>query len=307
MLKKLLSAALIFCTCQTCANESVSQEPFFLELDEALRALENPPKFGAQAAIVQTGHPEFKNASASGQSLFYRQWHAQGVCLFMPSNCETMIVALGGGNLTLDWKENPYFHHTEFSSVKTGLLLTSCRLRNWFWQAGISDRFDPHESFSLPYCRYSTQIWGRYSFGKTLGLHMGLMSQFGLKSTDFYPIIGFDYQLACQWKINVVYPTNLSLVCCIDNHWSLSIAERFFKTRYRVRKGEPDSCGIFEYRNVGTELDLHYRYQSLSIKAYTGATYGTGELEIYSSQGHSLATLNIKASWYGGLNFSLLF
>jgi hypothetical protein len=286
--------------------DSVSQATIMEETAEALREIENPPTFGLNGHYLQGAPAEFKNGSVSGQKMGYREAHASLFTLLLPNCTETFALAVDYGQLGLLWEQNPYFGQSCFNSLEVGFLATTSRLTNWFLQAGFSDRFDPSHNFMAPYSRYSAQVWGRYASSEKLGWHIGALTQFGLKKINLWPIVGIDYTPSEHWKIRLVYPTDIAVVCSFDRHWSLALAGRFFNSRYRASKGEPLASGIFQYRNVGSELVLHYHWQALFVKAFFGSSWH-GMLQILKSNGNQAAEYDLRPAVYGGIDFSLFF
>jgi hypothetical protein len=201
----------------------------------------------------------------------------------------------------LDWTNNPFFEQQNFGELIVGLGAFTKRIPNWLWQAQVTMNMDTeHRNWNL-YTNYDLLLWGRYTTcNPDINLHVGFWMQTGMKIDHIYPIIGFDWVFAEDWKLNLVFPMNVSLVYTMDDSWSIALAGRFFDIRRRVGRDEPLSQGLFQYHNVGAELAVNYKLCDwLHANVHAGYTLW-GKYKISNRENKHPTHFDIDSSWYAG-------
>lgn len=208
----------------------------------------------------------------------------------------------------LNWDENPYFTQKNIDTAALIFSGFSKRLTDWDWRAQVSVNFDNLSHWNYQdYMNYDLLLWGRYSYCRDVGLHIGFFAMTGMKFDRVYPIIGFDWQYSCNLKFNLVFPMNISAVYSINDHWSVALAGRFFNQRHRVRKDEVLSEAFYFYQSGGAELGLNYnpnKYFSANIHA--GYDLG-GHLTIRDRHYHNPRRFRIDAAPYAGAEAAVNF
>jgi hypothetical protein len=172
--------------------------------------------------------------------------------------CDEGLIATGAYNyMYLHWK-NPNIRQKHFHTLSVAIGGFSHRVCNWIWEGEV--RFNAtinHYSF----CDYLTcdlMLAGRYAMSDCFGIHAGFIALTGMKVDHVYPVVGFDWQLDDRWKLNLVFPTNLSLVYSFGSKWSMELAGRFFDERHRAGNNQHLKRGIVEYRAGGIEAGVNY-------------------------------------------------
>lgn len=241
-------------------------------------------------------HVKFREGGIQGTAVVYY-------------NCECkegLAVGVGTDYVYFNWDKNFYFDQTKFNEVSFAISAFSERVNDWLWQAQLSINCDTrHWSFSY-YTNYDFFLWGRYEFCSNFHLHGGFYAQTGLKIDRIFPVLGFDWTINDQWKLNAIYPFNMSLVYSYCENWTAALAVRLFNVRYRVSKHEPLPKGLFQYRNAGLELAFNYEKNKLSGNVHAGCTLG-GEFTISNKNNKNKRHFDLDAAPYIGGELSMKF
>lgn len=157
--------------------------------------------------------------------------------------------------------QNPYFDQSYFNTVGLAIAGFTERADDWVWKGLIRlnadvDHFDASENFY-----WDILLGGRYAYTEDFGLSMGFIALTGMKIDRLYPILGFDWKINERWKLNLVYPINISLIYTWDEQWSFELATRSFDERHRVGKGKSSmwNQGLIEYRATGGEFGINFK------------------------------------------------
>lgn len=207
----------------------------------------------------------------------------------------------------INWNKNPFFHKTEFHTASVTLGGFTHRLCNWRWVGEVAINIDTDHPNFTDYAFYDILLWGRYAYSCDVGLHVGLLVRTGMKIDWVYPVLGFDWTINDQWKLNVVFPVNVSLVYKFHKCWSVALAGRAFSERHRVGSHEPLPKALVTYRNAGGELALNYDCdQWLSANAHIGYSFG-GTLKIANKEYEHRHHFDFKSAGYVGGELAVRF
>lgn len=200
----------------------------------------------------------------------------------------------------LDWTTNPYFTEKNFDTLSLILGAFTKRLPDWLWKAQVSINFDNLEHWNFDdYMNYDMLLWGRYDYCENIGIHIGFLAQTGMKIDRVYPIIGIDWTCG-KWKLNAIFPMNISAVYSFTPEWSVAVAGRFFDQRHRVREDEYLSEGLWHYQGGGAELAVNYSPDTwLSANVHAGYSLG-GHLKIADRHYHHGHRLRVDGAPYAG-------
>jgi hypothetical protein len=215
-------------------------------------------------------------------------------------------ISVGAGDTydRLSWNGNIYFNRRDYNSIDFLVGGFTKRLRDWTWKGSLLAQVDSRY-FKGNYTFYTSTIWGRYSwdfcFCHDFGFDIGGIYLFGLKHSEFVPIIGFDFKLWDRIQINAIYPVNLSISYAFNCNWSVAVAGRIWEVRHKLYKDEPLPQGYFTYRNSGIELALNYNYDPIvTANVHVGSTLGSGTMKITNYQNHDPIYVKYKAAFYAG-------
>ncbi len=198
------------------------------------------------------------------------------------------------------WKDNPFFNEENFNNVYLRLGGMTKRWCNWVWKGAAVCDFDANNFNLWDSTIYSLTTEGRYAINDNFGWTIGFIAWSGIKTTCIYPIVGFDYKWGCNWKLNLVYPFNISLAYLFSDNWSMSVNYRIFYSRHRLGKKEPQPLGIIQYQDRGVELALNY-FCSPYIEAniHAGGAFD-GRLKLADRDNHRSTYYRFKTSPYVG-------
>lgn len=197
-------------------------------------------------------------------------------------------VALGVGYTynRIAWRQNPFFDQKNFNALNVLVTGFTKRLTDWDWKAQVFYALDSDQLDFDDYSTWDLLLWGRYTYSCLTGIHFGFYAQTGMEADRVTPLFGFDWQFLKEWKLNAIFPVNLSLVYTFADHWSTLLAVRFLSARCRTGKNEPVSRAIVEYRNTGIELAIQYEWDPY-ITANFHAGYASGNRLKISNRRHN--------------------
>ncbi len=201
---------------------------------------------------------------------------------------------------------NPFYHQSIYNTINVGVAGFTSRACDWDWQAYVAANIDTdHPSFE--YTTYDFLVWGRYDYCPDyLGFNIGIIGETGLKADRVLPVIGVDWKINECWKLNAVFPINMSLIYKIDENWSADIVGRVFSSRHRVGKHEPIPKGIWIYRNAGIEAGLNYDLCTFHVNCHIGYTVG-GRVKIANRHYEHSHRYNLDSAPYAGGEVSYRF
>lgn len=171
---------------------------------------------------------------------------------------------LGYYHLGLDWDKNPRFHQKDFNYGMASLSYVCQSIKRWRFVTDIGVSVDTHTFDFGQTAVYYALLWGRYQWLDNLGLHAGFFGYVGVKNGYMLPVVGVDWVLHPRWKLNAVFPVDLSLTYQIRKRWYTALAYSNFGGPYRfprrvTEKGGKFEHAIFEVYARGLELDLNYK------------------------------------------------
>lgn len=219
---------------------------------------------------------------------------------------EGISLALGYTRSRFDWNKNPFFNTKDMDQVSLTLAGSTKRVCHWLWTGALTATFEPRYSGLSEYTNYDILFWGRYTFTDIFNMHIGFWAQTGMKMDNIYPIIGFDWKINDKWKLNAVFPTNMSLVYSINDVWSAAAAIRIFDLRYRFGKHQCLKKALLRYRNNGLELAINYDKNAISANVHVGGTFG-GRFKIANRHYKRKKHFNLDSAAYAGAEASIKF
>lgn len=259
--------------------------------------------FNLSASGDYVGKTKLHNHSVPGTHLSFYDWYVEGTAVFYhdAENGDGLQALVGYDMVHLDWEDNPYFDQKNFGEIVVAIGGFTKRIKNWLWQAQVSMNMDTeHRNWNL-YTNYDLLLWGRYTTcNPDINLHVGFWMQTGMKIDHIYPILGFDWVFAESWKLNLVFPMNISIVYALNDNWHFALAGRFFDIRRRVGQDQPLSEGLFQYHNAGAEFAVNYELCNwLKANVHVGNTFW-GKLKVSNRENKDPTHFDIDSSWYVG-------
>jgi len=272
---------------------------------------EEPGKpFQIEVSADFVGKAKFRKGDGDHHHLRFWTGLAEisAVYYYDPCHHEALNVALAYERTRLDWRFNPFFNEKNVDTVSLWLGGYTQRLENWIWRGQLSINFDnvAHWDFN-DYMNYDLLLWGRYCYCKNFGLHIGFLAQTGMKIDNVYPVIGVDWTYNQNWKINAIFPLNISVVYTINHSWSVDLAARFLDQRHRLKRKEFLSRGLWHYRTTGAEFGINYTPTKwISANIHAGANFG-GHLTIANRHYRHRHRLRLDGAPYAGAEIDINF
>lgn len=235
------------------------------------------------------GEVKFYIASLQGEAVVY----------YDPCYEEGLNLGVAYTRTRFDWGCNRYFKTKHMDQVSFTLEGFSKRLQNWLWSSNLTATWEPRYGNLSEYTNYNMLLWGRYTCREDFGMHIGFLAQTGMKMDHVYPIIGFDYVINNKWKLNAVYPVDMTLAYTINDWWSAGAAIRIFDVRCRFGKHQPVEKALLHYRNNGLELAVNYQKDGFSADVHVGGTFG-GRYKIANKHYKSKKHFKLESAGYAG-------
>ncbi len=209
------------------------------------------------------GKAEFTTDSVKHSHVFYTDAHASAYYSHFLNPNNALSWELGYTYLRFDWDENPRFDQEDFYNALASVAWISNSLERWRWIFNIGATVDG-QTFNFGNSGvYYGLAWGRYQYRDTLGLHVGLFGYTGIKNNYVLPVLGADWNFACKWKLNAIFPLKFSLQYAIAEHWSTDLAYSTFGGPYKFPRRVDGGHGkyhdaIFSVYSSGVEWDLKF-------------------------------------------------
>lgn len=221
---------------------------------------------------------------------------------------EGIQVGVSYDHARLNWTRNPFFKKKEYNTFSTLFAFFTHRVSDWNWIASVQYNIDADKWNFNQYSTWDLLLWGRYEHFCNIGIHAGLYAQTGMKLDRVWPVIGFDWKINRKWKLNAIFPLNVSLIYTINHNWALSIAARFFNDRHRAGNEGFYRKALWRYTNGGAEFGVTYTAWRgrLSANLHAGYTLG-GTLRISNMHNHHVHHRRFKDAPYGGFCVTLNF
>lgn len=201
----------------------------------------------------------------------------------------------------LDWRLNPFFSQKDVDTAILSLGIFTQRLPGWTWRAQISANFDNLQYWNFTdYMNYDLLAWGRYAYCPNIGIHIGFIALTGMKIDRVYPLFGFDWTYNENWKLNLVFPVDLSLIYTINPCWNVALAGRFFNQRHRMKEDQFFPEALWFYTTGGGEFAINYTpTKHLKVNVHGGYNLG-GHLKIANRHYHHGQRFRIDGAPYAG-------
>lgn len=241
-------------------------------------------------------HVKFCNTNVEATAVVYYNKHCE----------EGLALGLAYDHTHFNWNKNLYFHRQNFDNAILSVTGFSNRLCGWLWRGQVNINWDTRYQNISEYTNYDIFLWGRYEYNCQMNLHFGFFALTGMKIDRVYPILGFDWTLSPTWKVNAVFPLNISLVYSYNQELTGSLAVRLFNLRYRVGNHEPLPKGLLEYRNQGIELAVNYDGKRLIANLHGGYALG-GKFTISNQHHKHKKHFNFDGSAYIGGELGIKF
>lgn len=230
---------------------------------------------------------------------------AGGVVYYVPEFTEGAQIALSYTETYIGWENNPWFDQDHFRTPSVAIGLFTKRIKDWFWRGQFSINFDT-KKLSAQYMNYDIVFWGRYTLRENIGIHFGFYVQTGMRMDRIFPVFGVDWLISPKWKLNAVYPLNVSLEYYWNQSWSFAVGGRSFNSRYRVGPHECHAKSLIRYENTGGEFIVKYETATTTANIRAGYTLG-GYFRYADKNNHHVKHYDFKPAPYAGAEIEVNF
>jgi len=294
---------LLLTACLACSSSSLFSE--IEEGDWELEKVDDPSNdkgpFAFSGNFDATGKSKFDSDHHKDEKVSFMLGNATGAFIFYYDKryCEGALVSVGYTYANLDWKDNPFFDTKNYNSLNLSLGGFTYRLKDWFWKTLLTANIDTNE-WDTDYTNYDITFWGRYNYCESIGLHIGFIIQTGMKMDRVYPIIGFDWKISQNWKLNLIFPVDMSLAYYITKAFTVGVAVRPFDYRNRATEHNPIPMAVFRYQSLGAEFAVNYDNDSwITANLHVGEILG-GHLRVATRHNEKPKRLKFKSAPYAG-------
>ncbi len=259
-----------------------------------------------------TGKADFQHRHCKRKldTVQYGEAEADANMVFYYDRCnkEGLVASASYTFTQIKW-ENPYFNQSDFNTASVAVSGFTERAQDWRWAGQVKINFDNLEHFKFAdYITFDLLLSGRYAYSECFGLHWGVLALTGYRIDRIYPILGFDWQISEDFKLNMVYPLNISLAYSITKEWTALIAGRAFDSRHRVGADQPVSRGLVEYRAAGVEAQIAYESSNKRIEGdiHAGQILG-GTVKASNKSHHHIKRYPFDTAPYVGGHIAIKF
>lgn len=303
-LKRLCSIFLMIITLPLLADIDIDDQ------DVGSEQITKPAKrtpFSLNSHIDGIGTTKIEKGHFKGDEVHYATAEVEAgmIVYYNPAFTEGIRVALGYTPTYLRWSECPWFEQDRFNTVPVTVSGFTKRFDDWFWRSQVSFNFDA-DNWSSEYISYDIIVWGRYTYCRDIGIHLGFWAETGLQMDRIYPILGFDWKISPRWKLNLVYPVDVALEYTLAKSWKLALAGRFFDSRFRVNRDECTSRALVRYTNAGAEFAIRYETDTMSANIHIGTTLA-GKFRQANHRNHHAHSFKLDSAAYAGGEFDVRF
>lgn len=273
---------------------------------EPAEAENKPFKVMAYGDWIGSSKIDKKHHHHQNVKFYIAHVQAEAVVYYNPHCEEGLSLELGYTRSRFDWNKNRFFDTKDMDQLHLTLTGFSNRVHNWLWNGYVTATWEPRYNDFWEYTNYDILLWGHYTCTDTFNMHIGFLAETGMRIDHIYPVIGFDWVINDKWKLNAVYPMNMSLVYTINHAWSAAAAIRFFELRYRFGEHQCLKKALLEYRNNGLELALNYHSESITGNVHVGGTFG-GEFKVANRHNKHKKHFDLESAVYAGAEASIKF
>ncbi|MDB2613807.1 hypothetical protein N9Y92_01450 [Chlamydiales bacterium] len=265
-----------------------------------------PAHFEVKARGYVTSNASFETPDVKGDEMNFGEGDISFGYNFPCGNDLAYSLAVGYQNTLFRWKDNPLFNTDYFNN---GYLAVGVRYQDcdaWTFQAEVTGNID----LNLLGSRSSLLFvagYGRYAVNEYIGTSVGIITRSGIHDHKIWPIIGIDIQLPPKWSINILYPTNLSVIYNMTSNWSLAVVGRIINTRHRLDSNDMNPDGIIQYRNWGGEFALNYQCAPIFNASLFAGYLTHGDLVTSNFEDKGSTHYKLNPTPYVGASASLRF
>ncbi len=271
-------------------------------------ACEPPPyPFGLSGLFLNVGDARISTPEFRAQDLHYTQNNAAFAYTHPCNPFWGLIFGAGWVGTEVKWKENPFFHETQFDYVTLSLGAFTRSMSLWTWAITGTMFIDTAVLDLGNFTLYQGVFTGKYEFSPCLLIDVGFLLEVGLNKGKIWPVLGFEWDATDRLSFNIVYPIDISVEYELFRTVTLAASLRFLRDRHRVLDTEPLPMGIYEYQTTGAEFDVVFTpIDRFTLIGFVGSTV-PGRLKLTDQNNHNPLFVEFKGSFYSGLSAILAY
>lgn len=253
-----------------------------------------------EGRYLQIGNTHFAEGVDRKEQIALRQGMIQGNYTWCVAPATGLCASGCYYDTRFHWINNPFFQQSHYPEAQFMLGGFTGLAQGWLWRGGLGFSFQTQHASWSQSATFRGLFWGRYQAKSNLGTHVGFLFCRGLKNTYVLPILGIDWCIKPNLKLDAVFPLDVALKWSPHEIFSAALAGRWMRARFRAGNDNVLQQGLFEFRTWGVEGRLTCTPTCcLGIDLFAGSTIW-GWTRIQNPSGKTLEFRNTKGAPYGG-------
>ncbi len=271
----------------------------------------NAPNIEMTCSYNHVNRAKFKHPSSQRHHhLTFSEGYVLGTYIQKLKSKSELLYGLGYMNTKFHFSHHPKrtsFKQSNFNNLLAQFGAVTQEIEKWKLEGQIGLQMNTEHLASSRYTFVSGLLHGVQDYNDQSKLHVGIVGYAGMRYTRILPIIGFDYKFSDQWKLNAVFPLNMSVVYSINKYLSLDASIRYFLTRQRLNDHGHYPRGLVAYRNWGAETGVNYQInERMSVNVHVGESFA-GRMRISTRKDSHRKHLKLDSAMYYGFSADFAF
>jgi hypothetical protein len=236
------------------------------------------PVWNLTATYDQISPSKWRSKNAHrAHTVAFKETNLIATCIKNFNEHNSLEYGIGYVNTHLNHKQRWHFEQETFNNLLISLGEHNKSLDYWRFDTNVYMQANTQHLSSPRYLFFRWLFHSIYEWRKDLRFNIGVEGTTGMHYTYTWPALGFEWEPSEQWRLNFVYPSNISALYNISQHFSVIGSMHYFISRQRLGEDEEQKLkrGLIAYRNTGLELGLNYNLgQKLLINFHIGHALG---------------------------------
>jgi hypothetical protein len=264
-------------------------------------------KFSLFADYNQIAQARFKNPTHRHRAIRFSEERAIGRYTHHIDDLNGMTCGVGYLGTQFHFSHRPKFNQKHFDNLLLEIGAYTKEIDKWRLDANLNIQMNTEHLSLSRYTFFTGLLHGQYKWHEKRNLHIGILSYSGMRYSRVLPVIGIDYKPSEKWKLNLIFPLNVSAVYSINSNWSTEVGLRYFLARQRLQDDDRLSRGLVAYRNWGAEAGINYKCgDRITFNAHVGESLG-GRMRVSHRDDRHRHHYEIKSAPYFGLMAKIAF
>lgn len=216
-------------------------------------------------------------------------------------------LGLGMQTLEFDWPQNPITTRDRFTQLQMSTGLFTLDAKGFMIVSELMLMMDPVKMDLEHYTLYRGLLYTKYNYKNKANIHAGFVGYYGLRYNRVVPIIGVDFPLGEYFKVNAVFPSDMSLEFNPTQLLTFLVRLRFVQLPRRLSENDPLSKGVIFYNNTGAEFGVKLHYlEYFYLQGFVGRTIEP-HIKAESFSGDSTTYYRLRSNYYFGASLLMHF